>query len=92
MIAINRKNSVAILLILLLSHAALTLHVSTHIPIDQSNCDYCAGHADPGHAITPTIAHIPLSVSQDSVVPVAALLSQARPFHAYRQRAPPTHL
>jgi hypothetical protein len=92
MIAINRQNCIAILLILLLSHAALTLHVSTHIPVDQNNCDYCAGHADPGHAIAPAIARIPLSNSQDSVVPVAALLSQAKPFHSYRQRAPPTQI
>jgi hypothetical protein len=89
MMPIKRQNNAALLLVLLLSHAALTLHVSTHIPIDQNNCDYCAAHADPSHAITPSIAHLPLSAALELVAPAAAPLPQATTSFSYRQRARP---
>jgi hypothetical protein len=90
MMLINRQYCIAVLLILLLSHAALTVHVSTHVPNDQTNCDYCAGHADPGHAISHFFDELPPSTALSFVALAAASVPHATTFLTYRQRAPPT--
>ena len=89
MMLINRQNSVAVLLVLLLSHAALTLHCSAHVRIDQSNCDYCTGHADPGQAISRSFIEDPPLTAFNAVALADAPVAPATMFATFRQRAPP---
>jgi hypothetical protein len=85
----SRRNCLALLALLLLSHAALTLHVATHIPADQAKCEYCAGHANPAHALVAAHSDLPRLVTQSTEFEHAAtVLRKARPVH-YRERAPP---
>jgi len=88
--SINRKDCIALLLMLLISHAALTFHITTHNFVDQTSCKFCSGHADPGHAIPPSTGEslrpIPHRIGVDSVPHIARV---AEP-KSYRERAPPT--
>jgi len=86
----NRRRQIALLLILLLSHAALTLHVSTHVPIDPTKCEYCAGHANPGHAIAYAGSELlPPTAIEFSAVGLPDTVQFTTPV-VYRQRAPPS--
>lgn len=89
MLFTDRKR-VVLVVALLLSHAVLALHVSTHMAVDQVNCEFCSGEANPSHAVTPAIAGaVPAgaqSLPIDSHTPSPA--SAIEP--GYRQRAPPT--
>ena len=89
MIRLSRQNCIALLLLLALGHAALTLHVTTHIPVDQAKCQYCAGHVNPAHAI-PTAAHeLPRPVAEVTRFFSTAPISAAVHISHYRGRAPP---
>jgi hypothetical protein len=85
----SRQNCLALVLLLLLSHAAMTLHVSTHIPVDQTSCEYCAGNANPAHAVPTPMVDLPtvvlLTIGHESLVPVKRLATTVH----YRERAPP---
>ena len=87
--SINRRKCVAILLMLLSSHAALALHVSSHVTIDQAGCDYCAGFADPTHAITNATDEFPKAGTFSFDLPNSMLETRATPYRSYRQRGPP---
>lgn len=87
---INRQRHIALLLVLLLGHAALTFHVSTHIPVDPSNCEFCAGNADPGHAIAFAISEVKLSTAVEVSFASESFIVRPADFVAYRERAPPT--
>jgi len=89
MMSINRQNCLALLLLLLVGHAALTLHTTTHTFGDQTDCEYCSGHANLAHAIP---------VSEASVLPPSAFefdfhhttrATRVAEFTLYRGRAPP---
>jgi hypothetical protein len=77
------------LLLLLLSHAAMTLHIATHIPVDRTNCEYCAGNVNPAHALPTTAVELPrlpaVGIEVERVAPASRVV---RPIH-YRERAPP---
>jgi hypothetical protein len=87
--SINRQSCLALLLLLLLGHAALTLHTTAHPFVDQTDCEFCSGHANPAHAI-PVSAVALLSPSAfeldfnriTNVTCVAGIV-------LYRERAPP---
>jgi hypothetical protein len=85
----SRPNCLALLVLLLLSHAALTLHVTTHIPVDQTKCEYCAGHAKPAHALPAPQAELARSfavaIEFVQAAPVPRIARQIK----YRERAPP---
>ena len=86
---INRQNCLALLLLLLFGHAALTLHTTTHTFVDQTNCEYCSGHANPAHAI-PVSATAPLSPNVfEFDFPHASRATRVAEFTLYRERAPP---
>jgi hypothetical protein len=46
MLQISNKLALTVLLTLLLSHAALSLHESTHVSSDDVECELCSGYAD----------------------------------------------
>ena len=88
--SVNRHRCYALLLILLISYAAFSLHITTHISADLVNCDLCVGHASP-------FSLLPVAVSQLLVVapifriaiyplPAATKTAEVLPYH---QRAPP---
>jgi hypothetical protein len=87
--SINRQDCIALLLMLLISHAALTFHVTTHNFVDQTSCKFCSGHADPAHAIPPSTSKslrpIPHRVSVENTSHIA----RAAEPKSYRERAPP---
>jgi hypothetical protein len=89
MARLSRQTCLAVLLLLLLSHAAMTLHIATHISADRSNCEYCAGNVNPAHAIAVTVAELPWLTADAIDVERGAPTSRIiRPFH-YQERAPP---
>jgi hypothetical protein len=89
MLSVKRQTLLALLMLLLLSHVALSLHNATHSPVEQTSCELCAGQgslalaASPALALlSPLVAFESLSVLYEAAVPVAAI-------HSYRERAPP---
>jgi hypothetical protein len=85
----SRQNCLAVLALLLLSHAAVTLHVTTHIPVDPAKCEYCAGNTNPAHAITTPAAELPrAALPAIEIAGAVAAPSVLRRAH-YRERAPP---
>jgi hypothetical protein len=85
----KRQNCIAVLLVLLLSHAVLTMHVSTHASVDQAKCSFCGGHADPTHAVTNSPAEFATPVTASFVVSTAGWLLFTIHVPAFRQRGPP---
>jgi len=87
--SINRQNCLALLILLLLGHAALTLHTTTHTYVDQTGCEYCSGNANPAHAI-PVSATPPLSPNVfEFNFHHATRATRVAEFTLYRERAPP---
>lgn len=87
--ATNRHRFIALLITLLIGHVALTVHLATHTLADQQECDICIGHANPSHAIIPSVLPIPAPVETEiSDIEVSVAVSIVRRFH-FRQRGPP---
>lgn len=87
--SIFRHKQIALLAVLLLGHVVSTLHVTTHISIDQPACEFCAQNGNPAHAITPPAVATLLPAA---FYPVAEYRSATQPvleIVAYRERAPP---
>jgi len=86
---IRHDNCIALLLLLLVSYAALTWHVTTHMPADRVNCEVCTGHANPAHAVPPAMAELPeLCAFTDVADYVPAIVPIVHPTPC-RQRGPP---
>ncbi|MGH8194525.1 MAG: hypothetical protein ACREQ8_09020 [Woeseiaceae bacterium] len=85
----SRKNCLLLLLVLTLSHAALTLHVSSHVAADQQNCQICAQHSNLAHAIPPAAATpwLPAGDAPETFTETTSL--RAHLVTPYHQRAPP---
>jgi hypothetical protein len=87
--SVKSQGVVALLGLILLSHASLSLHIATHTPVDQSTCEMCAGHGSLAPAASPArIALPPLVAVEIRPESVAAALPAAAT-HSYRERAPP---
>ena len=85
----NRQSCLALLSLLLLAHAALTLHVASHVPADPAKCEYCGGNANPAQALLPATLELPLFAAEFTEFAGTRLAPHtAAPFH-YRERAPP---
>jgi hypothetical protein len=86
----SRQYCLALLLLVLLGHAALTLHTTTHNFVDQTNCEYCSGNANHAHAI-PVSATAPLSPNVfEFDFHATTRATRVAEFTLYRERAPPT--
>ncbi|MGB5346600.1 MAG: hypothetical protein WBN23_10585 [Woeseia sp.] len=86
---LSRQYCLALSLLLLLAHAALTLHVASHMPVDQTTCEYCAGNTNPAHAPATAVSVLPrITVGTIDVNIAIPLARPARP-SLYRERAPP---
>ncbi|MDH4125193.1 MAG: hypothetical protein OEW64_00015 [Gammaproteobacteria bacterium] len=85
----SRQNCLILLALLLLSHAALTLHVSTHIPVDQAKCEYCAGNVNPSHSVSVPMVELPrpaaMAIASDPENPPPTSVRLV----SYQERAPP---
>lgn len=85
----NRNNCLLVLVILLISHAALTLHVSSHVAADQQSCEICTGYSNLEHAPAPSVAaYFPPAVYLPEIFTEVARFPAAEST-LYRQRAPP---
>ena len=86
---VTRNQWLLVLLVVLISHAALTIHSGTHPALDQQSCELCTQHANLSHAVPSTLS-LTFDFGQD--VPQFASLASTRPATAtapYHQRAPP---
>lgn len=86
----NRHFCTAVLLIVLLSGIALSLHAATHFPTELANCELCTGQANPSHAIPPSHSQFhatPAAVEFRTVY--SARLPANTDLFPYHQRAPP---
>ena len=91
MVSFTRQSCITVLLILLVGHAALTLHVSTHVSIGQASCDYCEAYSSPSHAVAPAADGFRLAVALRFELPAVLPLIGTTDLHSYRQRAPPSN-
>lgn len=85
----NRKNILLLLLVLVISHAALTLHASSHVAAEQQNCHLCTHYSDLANALPPSVASCLLPVgyaAKDFTESTRLPAVEAAPYH---QRAPP---
>ena len=90
--SVIRYNCLALVLILLVAHAAFSFHVTTHIPVGQTSCELCTGHANPAHAIPPAAIELPRLIAfmiGFDYFPLAARAAEPTP---YRQRGPPASI
>ena len=90
--SINRQDCIALLLMLLISHAAMTFHVTTHNFVNQTSCKSCVGHANPAHAIPPSTTESPRPFPYEFGTDSAPPITQVAEPHFYRERAPPTFI
>jgi hypothetical protein len=92
MLSVVRNNYLSLLLLLLTSHVAMTVHTTAHIPVDQINCEFCAGHANPAHAIAPSTPDFPQPVGFETGSDYSHPVPQLAERISYRERAPPVHI
>jgi hypothetical protein len=86
---VNRNQWLLLLLVVLISHAALTIHSGTHLTLDQQSCELCTQQANFSHAVPPAIS---LSFEVGQEAPQVSGAAGAAPTAAsvpYHQRAPP---
>lgn len=89
MLKVTRNQWLLVLLVILISHAALTIHSGTHLTLDKQSCELCSQHANLAHAVP---SEIPLSFDFTQYAPQApatAPAPSAARLVPYHQRAPP---
>jgi hypothetical protein len=86
---ITRTQWLLLLLIVLISHAALTVHSGTHLVLDRQSCELCTQHANLSYAVPPAVSmssdfarDTPETAGHAAAVPTA-------PIVPYHHRAPP---
>jgi hypothetical protein len=79
----------ALIVVLLLGFAALTLHASMHTQPDQQSCEICGGHFNPTHAVAPSTSTPILYSPAPRLEPFSPHTVPSESFTSYRQRAPP---
>lgn len=85
----NRKHCLLLLLVVLVSHASLTLHVNSHVAAEQQTCDLCTHYSNFECAVPPSAADV-FPRTFDTPEPVrAAVMHPAAETPYCRQRAPP---
>jgi hypothetical protein len=92
MSSVVRNNYLSLLLLLLTGHVAMTVHTAAHIPVDQTICEFCAGHANPTHAIPPSTPELPLAVAIETGSDYSHPIPQLAGLISYQERAPPVHI
>ena len=88
--SVNRHRCYALLLILMISYAAFSLHITTHISADLVSCELCVGHASP-FSLLPVAASqllVAAPIFRIASIPLQAA-AQTADVLAYHQRAPP---
>jgi hypothetical protein len=85
----GRKTCLFLLLILILSHAALTFHASSHVAAEQQGCQICAQYSNLANAIPPAAATFLLSAGYAPEAAPEIPRLRAAALTPYQQRAPP---
>lgn len=89
MTPLNRKHCLLLLLAVLASHATLTLHVNSHVALEQQTCELCTHYSGFEHAPPPAAPDaFPRALDTPERVHVAAPTPAAPTLH-FHQRAPP---
>jgi len=79
----------ALVLILLVAHLAFSFHFTAHIPVGQTSCELCTGHANPAHSIVPAAFELPRPIAFKISFDYFPLIARAAQRTPYRQRDPP---
>ena len=85
----RRYRCFLLLAILLISHAGLSVHVSTHASADQPACEMCAGHTNPAHAIPASSFVLQVPDAEELAFEPAIAPGSFAAAVACRQRGPP---
>lgn len=89
MLKVTRNQWLLVLLVVLASHAALTIHSGTHLALDKQSCELCTQQANLAHAVPPDVSSS-FDFSQFAPQVLAAIsVPSAGAFVPYHQRAPP---
>lgn len=89
MSSLNRKHCLLLLLVVVASHASLTLHVNSHVAAEQQTCHLCTHFSGLDYAPPPAA---PDAFERTFVAPEpvqAAVFLPAADTPHWRQRAPP---
>ena len=89
MLFVNRRRCIALLLIIIVSHTAFSVHVATHAIGNQTGCEPCAGHGNPAHAVPVSTCALQLPADVTLEADRAQSAQFATLVAHYRQRAPP---
>lgn len=89
MLKVTRNQWLLVLLVILISHAALTIHSGTHLTLEKQGCELCTQQGNLAHAVPPDA-----SASFDfnhlaPQTPTAASVTASEARITHRQRAPP---
>ncbi|HLU05551.1 MAG TPA: hypothetical protein VKZ91_03265 [Woeseiaceae bacterium] len=91
MLKVTRNQWLLVLLVVLISHAALTIHSGTHLALDKQNCELCTQQANLAHAVPPDVSSS-FDFRQFAPQALAPIpVPSAEAFVPYHQRAPPRH-
>lgn len=89
MIAATRKRWLLLLLVLMISHAALTIHSGAHLVLEQQSCHLCTQNANLSHAVPPSLS-LPIEFGQEATRAWSGVATgTALALLTYRGRAPP---
>lgn len=86
----GRKFCHVLLIFVMIGIGVLTLHAGTHLLGDQPSCALCSGHANPSHAMAPSLQHIELPAPLQLEFELPALPESSPHVRHYESRAPPT--
>ena len=91
MLKVTRNQWLLVLLVVVISHAALTIHSGTHLTLDKQSCELCTQQANLAHAVPPDVSSsFDFSQFAPQALPPVSVPA-AEVFVAYHQRAPPRH-
>jgi len=84
-----RRYRFLMLLLIVVSYAAFSVHTTIHTTDDLGGCELCAGHGDPSYAIpaSPVIPDVP--VANFVITEIESTTRSASLLVHYHQRAPP---
>jgi hypothetical protein len=87
--SLGRQSCIALLIIVIISLASMSVHVATHASADQQACELCSGHGNPSHAI-PVAAIVFAETATALLAGTELLISHDAPrLFSYQQRGPP---
>ena len=89
MLKVTRNQWLLVLLVVLISHAALTIHSGTHLVLDKQGCELCTQQGNLAHAVPPAVSSSFDFTRFTPPAPSIASVPSSAGLVPYHQRAPP---